>query len=207
VNWNTIAQAIIIAVGSAVALTGLIALTKFIRSVWLKRRIANKLSKTTIGSGLVGITTIIRNESQVEWRVREVSLSTPGNSFKFNPIGDESDTAASHAELFGQRPPRSPQPTPQLLPLSGYEYGIPAAFMTHYEGPALGLSIRIDYKTYSGRWKSLVVQTDGWANDLIQKTMQHYKQEFENGSLAAARVRFGMDAARRNWNVPRRRVS
>jgi hypothetical protein len=206
-NWGTIAQGIIITVGSAVVVGGSIALTKFIRGVWLKRQIVTKLIGTTVGSGLMGVTTTIRNHSQVEWRVREVSLCTPDVWFKFNPVGEESDTVSSHAELFGQEPARNPDATPRLLPLTGYEFRLPANFIAQYDGPTMGLSITIDYKTYSGRWKNLNVRTDGWANELIQKTMEHYKREFETGSLSTARARFNMTTAQRNWNTPKRRAS
>jgi hypothetical protein len=163
---------------------------KLIRDLRLKRKIIKALRKTTIGSGLLGVTTTIRNKSHVEWRVREVFLCTVEQWYQFNPIGEESDTAASYAELFGRVSPRTPEAFPRLSPLAGYEYRLPADFITHYQGPTTGLSITIEYKTYSGRWKSLKVRTGEWANHLIQRTMEHYKEESRNGSLSEARARF-----------------
>jgi hypothetical protein len=163
---------------------------KLIRDLRLKHEITKTLVETTIGGGLLGITTTIRNRSQVEWRVREVFLCTPKQWYQFNPIGEESDTAASFAELYGRTSPRTPEPFPHLSPLSGYEYRLPAAFIAQYEGPTTGLSITIEHKTHSGRWKHLKVQTGAWANRLIQQTMEHYKQESQSGSLSEARARF-----------------
>ena len=201
---NPIIQSIVVTVVGATVLAGLIALARLIRGLWLKWKITKALEKTTIGSGVLGVSITIRNNSQVEWRVREVFLCTPSAWYKFNPVGEESDTEASYAELYGNTSPRAPMPTPHLAPLTGYTYRLPPDFMRLYQNPATGLSITVDYKTYSGRWKSLKVQTREWANDLIQRTMEHHKREFDSGSLSRARARFHREKHARNWNVPKR---
>jgi hypothetical protein len=190
-NWTAVIQSVVIAAIGALVLFAAASLKKYGRDFFLRRKLRKELQERYLGSGFLGVTTIIRNTSQVELRVREVVLCTLEQWHMFNPVGLES-SSDRYAELVGQPRKHSP-PTdsfPRVSPLNNYVYELSADFITHFKGPAIGLRITIDYDSYSGRRKILKVNSNERSNVMIRKRLDHFEQEFRNGHINEARRRF-----------------
>lgn len=190
-HWTAIAQGIV----TALLISGLIVSRKYIKNWFLRRQIKHMLNGANLGHGVVGLTTTVRNKSQVEIRVREVFLITPGMKFKFSPAGEESSNQ-DLAELFGGSPAKAASPDtpfPRVPPLTNYNYLLSAGFIANFKGPFLGISIKVDYDSYTGRRKIVEVRSTERANEMSRKTIAFYEGELQNGNLNKAR---GM------WHLP-----
>jgi hypothetical protein len=188
-HWTAIAQGIV----TALLISGIIASRKHVKNLILRRQIKRMLIGANLGHGVVGLTTTVRNESQVEIRVREVFLLTSTMNFQFNPAGEESSNQHL-AALFGasgSRPPTE-SPFPRVPPLTNYNYLLPAGFISSFKGPFLGISIKVDYDSFTGRRKIIEVQSDERANELSRKAIAHYEWELQSGNLNNARAKWNL---------------
>jgi hypothetical protein len=189
-HWTAIAQGIV----TALLVSGIIASRKHVKNWILRRTIQRMLIGANLGHGVIGLTTTVRNKSQVEIRVREVFLLTPTMKYQFKPAGEESSNQHL-AALFGAsgaKPP-SESPFPRVPPLTNYTYLLPAGFISRFKGPFLGISIKMDYDSHTGHRKVVEVESDERANELSRKAIAHYEWEFQNGNLNKARA---------TWNLP-----
>ena len=126
--------------------------------------------------------------------MREVFLLTPTMKFQFNPAGEESSNQHL-AELFGASSSKPPSefPFPRVPPLTNYSYLLPAGFISRFKGPFLGISIKVDYDSFTGRRKIIEVKSNEKANEMSRKAIAHYEWELQSGNL---------NKAREKWNLP-----
>jgi hypothetical protein len=190
-DWNPVIQSVM----AALIIGTPLALRKHIGSWFLRSKIKRMLRGANLGHGVTGLTTSVRNESQVELRVREVFLITPTAKLKFNPAGEESTNGAL-AELFSgpnATAPRSDSPFPRVPPLTNSTYLLPAGLVAHSDGPFVGISIKVEYDAYTGRRKVVEVHSSESANEMSRKSFDHFQGELRSGNL---------NKARQMWRLP-----
>ena len=188
-HWTAIAQGIV----TALLVAGLIASRKHIQNWFLHLKIKRMLRNANLGHGVVGLTTTVHNESQVEIRVREVYLLTPNMNFQFIPAG-EASSFQHLAELFGAAAkPITDSPFPRVPPLTNYNYLLPAGFIARFKGPFLGISVKVDYDSFTGRRKIIEVRSTERADEMSRKVIAHFEWELQSGNLNKARAM---------WNLP-----
>ena len=160
------------------------------REVRLVRKLKNTLKKTSVGSGITGITATVWNHTGREIRARGVALRCKSVLFEFNSLGPES-TKSALSEVLGKASADSPgAPFPTVPPQAGFEYVLPAAFVTAFKSDALDLRLCVDYDSYWGDRRVLVVTTARGANELTKQMLASFKGQFESGTLNEARSHF-----------------
>lgn len=188
-HWTAIAQGLV----TALLVSGLFASRKHVKNLLLQRQIKRMLDGANLGRSVVGLTTRVRNKSQVELRVHEVFLLTPGMRFQFQPNGEESMDHHIKELLTGSDPkPATAGPFPSVPPLTNYSYLLPASLAAQIKGSVSGISIKVDYDSYTGRRKIVEVQSSEWANEMSRKTIAQFQEDLQSGNLNNARTQRGL---------------
>lgn len=196
-NWQGLLEAVVYGVTTAVVWAGILWLVNLLRNHRVESQLRKSLARIGVSAGADGFGVIIKNESDYEITVRDVTLLTndPEKGISLNYVGEIIDYT------FQEKPFRDPrkmtllrrvpieQPKPPQLglvtlgPKTGGTWQAPnALFAENTDVTPTKCHAAIMYKTIFGTPKILVVESEkGNANLLRDQYGKHIEQLKKRG--------------------------
>jgi hypothetical protein len=167
IDWNSIVEGVTAGVVASVLL-GIFALSRdSFRNAALRLRLIRTFRRMSCGTYLDGITVGIDNHTGRAFTVREVIMVTDKGNYRFNPTGDVSSSFKN----------QDPKPTRKQIRMLK-------------RGAAIsGFRIVVEYEGWTHRIKIIQVR-ESRSRDQVQKTVEQFRKQIQDGSLNAARVKF-----------------
>jgi hypothetical protein len=215
INWDAVVQGTTTGLVGAGVLAVLVSGRNRVRNELLRRRIQRKLDRLSVGSGLAGITTSIRNETGRGMVVRQVAFLIGGTYIVLLPAGELTSSykgetrKPTRAEMrrlkrgemiemeaqmqFGSwKVPPDQAGFVALPPYTKSSFILPAQFIANSNDSIQLVRVVLEYETRTGDKK--ILQHDvKWVDDQhVQKTWTHFHEEITNGNLNKARRMFQM---------------
>jgi hypothetical protein len=215
VNWEALLQGTVTGLVGAAVLAALAASRNFVRNILLKRRIRRDLDSSGVGSGITGITTTVRNETEREMVVRQVAFLMDENFIVLLPSRELTSSyegqspKLTRAEIRRIKQGEMIQGTPQmqfaswqapispggfvsLAPYTKTSFVLPADFVANSTASIQLFRFVIEYVTRTGDKKILQHDVKPKHPKHVQKTLEHLREEIRSGTFNDARRRFGM---------------
>lgn len=193
-NWQALLEAVAHGVTTAVVWAGAVWLVNFLRNRRIEGQLRKSLARMGASSGIEGFGVTIKNESEYEITVRDVTLLTddPEKGISLNYIGEIVDYTFQEKPFKDRRQmtfvrcmPIQPPAAPQiglvtLGPKTGGTWAAPnALFMENLDLRPVKCHAAIMYRTLFGTPKILVVESEEGNAKLLQDQYQNHVSQLK----------------------------